>query len=140
MIGEIRKGVTRRELMRVLLLSERPEEQQQAALWTEKTAPLPPDYDPNAFALIIDGRVMAAGGLRNVSATEAALWLVSMIDLYPYRFPLMRYAHRLLTDAKTRGMTVVSLVPTNVPKARLPSEKLGLRPGLTYKDYTLYSI
>jgi hypothetical protein len=123
----IRTGVSRQDLMGIMVRSERPEEAQRAQQSIAFLDQIP-DYDPDAIGLFINGTAMAAGGLRQAGPTLGVLWIVSCVDLEPYRFPLMRHAHALTRRAKQRGWAVVSFVPNAVDRAKNPSVHLGLKP------------
>ena len=134
----IRKGVSRQDLIGILLRSERPEEVHLAEEYIGHLDQLP-NYDADAIGLFIDGKAMAAGGLRQVGPALGMLWIVSCVDLGQYRFPLMRHAHALARQAKTNGWKLVSVVPAAIDRAKNPSEHLGLTPHhLTARGHVLY--
>ena len=134
MKGIIRQGVTRAELQRIALLSQRPEER----LYSITSAANVPDYDSDAISLELNGEVVAAGGMRMMNDKVAVLWIVSMVDLKPYRRPLLKHAHSLMKLAKERGLIVVSFVPNEVERAKVISEHLGLRSESKTKQHTMY--
>jgi len=123
----IRLGVTRRDFIHILALSERPEEVQNAELYVSRLG-LRPEYDPDAIGLFIDGKAMAAGGLLDVAPGVVMLWVISAVDLGEYRFSLMRHARRLMKQAQEKGMRVISAIPATIERAKNPSLHLGLKP------------
>ena len=123
MIGQISTGITKAELRRIILRSERPEE---TGLDADTLSALP-DVLPDAVVLRIDGVAVAAGGSYTPPGSHLAiLWITACVDLTPYRFPLMRHARRVMALAKKNGLNAVSLVPSAVERAKNPSVHLGL--------------
>lgn len=130
----IRKGVTASELIWIALHSQRPEERHSRLMAVRHA-----HDDPEAIVLEIEGRVVAAGGLRKFGAL-GALWITSTVDLRPYRRPLLQHARRLIAAAQAAGLQVVSAVPRDIPRAKVISEHFGLRPERQAGTQILYSL
>lgn len=129
----IRQGLTRDEAIWIALVSQRPEEKQHGPAHLTGI-----EADPNAIVLEIDGRAVAAGGLKKCTPQIGVLWISSVVDLHPYRREIVRHARRIIEDAKAAGMRVVSFVPRGIPRDKVISEHFGLRPSRQVGAQTMY--
>ena len=137
---ELRCGITRAEFLGILARSERLEETTLDAARVAHTVSTWPEYDPDALALLVDGRVVGAGGLRAVAPNLAVLWMASCVDVAPYKFLFMRHAKKLLKQAKQAGLRVIVTTSLGAPKAKNPPEHLGMIRVGEKNDHALYLI
>ena len=122
---EIRQGVTRGELIKVIMQSERAEEAEQA-LDLVDAFPIEGDYDPTALAMLRDGQVVAAAGLKIVAPKTAAFWLASCEE---FRTPVqgLKALKKMLKDAQDAGLRVVTAITRDNARARRAAEYFGMR-------------
>ena len=128
-------GISRRELLGILIRSERKEEYAQADLW----GPLP-DYDPDALVMRVDGRVVGAGGLRPLGSGVVLLWLAACVDVAPYRFLIVRNLKLLLDEAKQRGLTIVTMGLAEVPRTQALLDHFGFVRRAESGKYITYEL